>query len=131
MALALALAMALAIALALAADDKGDKMLHIYTTTKQPATRWVDNCGTIKVQGGWNPEDLLWCECCGKKRMAKNCDVQCYYDGMRIWCANGHGCKNQQAITAKRWKEHMNRSRAQQARWDKVRAAQHKQVKIT
>ena len=45
--------------------------------------------------------------------------VQCYYDGMDIWCAPGHGCKNPQVIANKRRKEHMNRSRGQQRRYAK------------
>lgn len=91
-------------------------MLHIYTAKHQPATGYLDQCGAVEFRGGWKPEEKIYARCCGKKRSAKNCVVQCYYDGMSIWCADGCGCKHPQAIARKRWLEHMNRSRAQQAR---------------
>lgn len=91
-------------------------MLHIYTTEKQPATGWTDTHSGEPIQMGWPPEKLIYAQCCGKKRPAKNLVVQSYYDCTMIWCAEGHGCKHPQAIAAKRWREHMNRSRAQQAR---------------
>ena len=65
---------------------------------------------------GWPPERLIYAHCCAKKRPAKNLVVQSYYDCTMIWCAEGHGCKHPQAVAKKRRKEHMNRSRAQQAR---------------
>lgn len=91
-------------------------MLHIYTAPMQPATDYEDGHGEMRWRGGWKPEEMIRCECCGKKRPAKHCVVQCYYDGLRLWCAPGHGCKDPQAIATKRRREHMNRSRAQQAR---------------
>src|SRR3990167_8346669 len=94
-------------------------MLHLYTAAKQPATAWTDQCGEIPLSGGWKPDDMIWAECCGKKRKAKNCVVQCYYDGLRVWCAEGCGCKHPQSIARKRWNKHMNRSRSQQARRDR------------
>ena len=90
--------------------------MHIFSAELQPATGFFDQCGEVEFRGGWGPGEMIRCGCCGKKRLAKNCVVQCYYDGLRIWCADGHGCKHPQAIARKRWQEHMNRSRAQQAR---------------
>lgn len=98
-------------------------MLHLYTTSKQLATAWTDHCGEVPLSGGWKPDDMILTECCGKKRKAKNCVVQCYYDGLCVWCADGKGCKHPQAIARKRWNEHMNRSRSQQARRERERAA--------
>ena len=91
-------------------------MLHIYTAKKQPATDYLDQCGEVEFRGGWKPEEMIRAQCCWKKRQAKNCVVQCFYDGLYVWCAEGHGCKHQQTMAAKRRREHMNRSRAQQAR---------------
>lgn len=95
-------------------------MLHIYTANGQPATNYIDRCGEVEFNSGFKPEAKTYTECCGKKRLAKNCVVQCYYDGLRVWCAEGHGCKNPQTIALKRRKEHMNRSRGQQKRWEKT-----------
>lgn len=96
--------------------------MHIYTANMQPATGYVDQCGEIEFSGGYTPYQLIYCRCCGKKRRAKNCVVQCYYDGLRIWCAEGKGCKNLAAVAARKRKHHMNRSRAQQARWARAGA---------
>ena len=103
-------------------------MIHIYTAVLQPATDYVDRCGEVEYHGGWPPGKLLFCSCCEKMRPAKNCVVQCYYDGMRIWCAAERGCKHPQAIFRKRWKEHMNRSLAQQARREREK---YPNVKLT
>ena len=91
-------------------------MLHIYTAKKQPATDYLDQCGEVEFRGGWKPEEMIRAQCCWKKRPAKNCVVQCFYDGLYVWCAEGYGCKHPQAIATKRRREHMNRSLAQQAR---------------
>ncbi|MCR4319730.1 MAG: hypothetical protein NUV74_05265 [Candidatus Brocadiaceae bacterium] len=91
-------------------------MLHIYTANMQPATDYLDWCGEVEFRGGFEPEKRIYTDCCGKKRKAKDCVVQCYYDGLGVWCAEGRGCKNPQTIAAKRWREHMKRSHAQQAR---------------
>ena len=97
-------------------------MLHIYTETIQPATGWTDTHSEEPMQMGFRPEKLIYAHCCGKKRMEKNCVVQSYYDGLSIWCAQGHGCNNPQVIAAKKWKQHMNRSRAQRARREREKA---------
>jgi len=90
--------------------------LHIYTAANQPATGWVDTHSGEPIQMGYPPERMIYAQCCGKMRLAKNCVVQSYYDGPSIWCATGHGCKHPQSIAKKRRGEHMNRSRAQRAR---------------
>jgi len=89
---------------------------HIFTTNKQPATSFTDNCGSTPLTGGWKPSVMLWTDCCDKKRKAGSCEVQCFYDGLRVWCADGKGCKNPHMIAKKRRAQHMNRSVAQQAR---------------
>jgi hypothetical protein len=91
-------------------------MLHIYTAKMQPATDYLDQCGEIEFRGGFEPEKRIYTDCCGKKRKAKDCMVQLYYDGMGVWCTEGRGCKNPRTIAAKRRREHRNRSRAQQVR---------------
>lgn len=91
-------------------------MLHIYTAKMQPATNYLDECGEVSFRGGWKPKELIYCECCMTRRPARDCVVQCYYDGMRIWCADGKGCQDPEVIAEKRRAAHMNRSRAQQAR---------------
>ena len=91
-------------------------MLHIFTANFQPATGWIDNCGEVELRGGFAPTDKIYTDCCSKKRLASKCIVQCFYDGLRVWCAPECGCKNPNVIAKKRRAEHMNRSRAQQAR---------------
>ena len=94
--------------------------VHIYTAGMQPATSYVDNCGDIEIKGGFTPNKLIYTRCCNKKRMAKDCVVQCYYDGMSVWCAPGCGCKSEFEIEAKRKKEFDNRSAGQKKRYAKV-----------
>lgn len=91
-------------------------MIHIYTAKKQPATDYVDACGTPPFHGGFKPYTRLYTYCCGMTRRARYCVVQCYYDGLRVWCADGRGCKDPRVIQAKQRREHLVRSRAQQKR---------------
>jgi hypothetical protein len=68
--------------------------LHIYRERLQPATCFVDR--TLPGSGIWSrysPRRLFRAHCCGKLRWAKYVRVQVYYDGIRQWCAKGHGCK--------------------------------------
>lgn len=90
--------------------------LHVYTAAMQPATAFVDRCGEVEIEGGFDAGTMIYTHCCGKKRLAEKCVVQCFYDGLSIWCAAGHGCKHPGALATKRRREHMNRSRGQQAR---------------
>lgn len=95
-------------------------MLHIYTEAMQPATGWTDTHSGKPMQMGFEPERLIYAHCCGKQRPAKDCVVQCHYDGLNIWCAPDQGCKDPQAIAAKRAREFANRSAGQKARWAKA-----------
>lgn len=91
-------------------------MLHIYTAKTQPATAWIDSSGEVEVRGGWKPKEMIYCERCMTRRPARDCVVQCFYDWLRIWCADGKGCQAPEVLAEKRRAAHMNRSRAQQAR---------------
>ncbi len=91
-------------------------MNHIYAPALQPATGWIDTSGGEPIHSGFPPEALIYTVCCNKKRMAKNCVVQCCYDGLNIFCAPGHGCKDQAVIAEKKAREFANRSAGQRAR---------------
>lgn len=91
-------------------------MIHFYTAKLQPATDYIDDWGDEELRGGFEPDQKLCTDCCGKQREAKDCMVQCYGDGLRIWCAPEKGCKDPQVIAEKKRIERMNRSRAQRAR---------------
>ena len=93
-------------------------MLHIYTESMQPATGWTDVHSGEPMQMGFEPDKLIVTNCCFEKRPAKDCMVQSYYDGLRIWCAADKGCKDPQLIAAKKAKEFANRSAGQKARWN-------------
>ena len=90
--------------------------LHIYTAKLQPATKWVDNNFNPQRTIELSPSTKLWCHCCKRIRLAKNCVVQCYYDNIYWWCAPGRGCNDPKAIKRKAKREFMNRSRSQKAR---------------
>jgi len=89
---------------------------HFYSAPLQPATGRVVFDDEGHWFNGWPGNRLLWCGCCRKRRLAKNCVVQSYYDGLYIWCAPEKGCNSEREIKAKRNKEFRNRSRAQRAR---------------
>ena len=67
--------------------------IHIYTAALQPATDYVNRSLEVELRGGFEPDTMIYTDCCIKRRPAKNCLVQCYYDGLRVWCAPGCGCK--------------------------------------
>jgi hypothetical protein len=67
--------------------------VHIFTAPLQPATRFVDRTGERPMWFRCKPRRLLRAECCYKDRWAKYVRVQVYWDGIRVWCAPGHGCK--------------------------------------
>lgn len=94
--------------------------LHIYTAQLQPATKFTDSCGLLTYHGGWKPNTIVRTQCCGEQRRVKNCEVQVYYEGINVWCAEGKGCKDPKVIAAKRRREYRNRSKAQKARWRTV-----------
>jgi len=95
-------------------------MLHIYTETMQPATGWTDMHSGEPMHMGFEPEKLIYTDCCGKQRPAKDCVVQCYYDGLIVWCALDKGCKDPLVIAEKKAREFANRSAGQKARWTKA-----------
>jgi hypothetical protein len=70
-------------------------MVHIYVRPKQSATRQViDLLGDGKpFVFRLKPRQLVWCSCCKRKRIAKNCYAQVYYDLTRYSCKEGKGCK--------------------------------------
>ena len=95
--------------------------VHIYTAPLQPATGWIDTHSGEPRQMGFEPEQLIYPDCCNRKRPAKDCVVQSYYDHLAAWCAEGKGCKDPQVIAAKEARKFANRSAGQKARWAKAR----------
>ena len=71
--------------------------LHIYTRPHQPATRFVTVLEVgKKAMRFWtcNPSHrTVPTSCCRKRRWAKYCTVQVYYDMAPFWCKPGRGCK--------------------------------------
>ncbi len=67
--------------------------IHLYTVPSQPATRFVDRNAPKPMWFTYKPRFLFWTECCHQLRWAKYVRVQVFYDGLRRWCAPGHGCK--------------------------------------
>lgn len=96
-------------------------MLHIYTETIQPATSWIDTNSSKPIKMGFEPERLIYTECCRKRRPAKDCLVQSYYDGLSIWCAPEKGCNDPQVIAERKAREFANRSAGQKVRWAKAK----------
>lgn len=96
--------------------------VHIYTASSQPATAFTDHNFDPPYQSGFAPNKILWAECCGKRHRAANLVVQCYYDGLRIWCAPGKGCKDPKFIASAERKHFRNRSRGQKKRWQNAKS---------
>lgn len=92
---------------------------HVFTERLQPATRWIDYHWRKPVITQCPGNLLLWCECCKRRRPAKNCMVQSYYDCLRFWCAAGKGCKSKREINAKKRRAFQNRSAGQKRRHKK------------
>ena len=92
-------------------------MNNLYTAPLQPATCWTDNTGYRPTTFRWPANRLLWCQCCKKRRPAKNCVVQSFYDATDIWCAPNKGCKSKREISAKQNIEFRNRSAGAKAGW--------------
>jgi hypothetical protein len=91
--------------------------LHIYTSPMQPLTKYVDHTFDPPWECSTPGGRLVYCECCRKRRFARDVVIQCYYDGARLWCAPGRGCNNPKLAEAKRRREFKNRSRGQKRRW--------------
>jgi len=72
--------------------------VHVYTRGHQAATRhrfYLDMPdGTVKTfTTRINPRATVPTSCCRKRRWAKHCTVQVYYDMTPFWCRVGRGCK--------------------------------------
>lgn len=75
--------------------------VHIYAPALQPATDYLDDCGSTPYKGGYKPYELLHPDCCGQKHYAIDLNIQCRYDGYSLWCKPGLGCKDPAVIAAK------------------------------
>jgi hypothetical protein len=65
--------------------------VHVYTAPWQPATRY-------RVSGieGWfktPPSSRVFADCCKRKRLARNVELQVFYDLTRARCIAGKGCR--------------------------------------
>ena len=94
-------------------------MISIFRETLQDATNYIDVHSNEPMKCGFDPDDLIYTNCCQEKRQAKYCVVQCYYDSLAIWCKKGNGCKDPAIIEAKKQQEFKNRSEGQKRRWRK------------
>ena len=76
--------------------------LHIYSAPFQSVTQWVDRHSDPPITFRGSPYRLIFVQCCLRRRQARNCVVQSYYDGTTYWCAPGKGCKDPAYIEAQR-----------------------------
>ena len=97
--------------------------VHIRCARAQPATNFFDDSLDPPTNITRPDGALVWCECCTRRRLAKNATVRVYYDHISYWCADGKGCKAEAYVEARRRREFRNRSRAAKAAWIKRRAA--------
>lgn len=104
-------------------QPKEQTMLHICTERMQPATGWIDTHSGEPMHMGFDPEERIYTNCCLTPRPAKDCMVQCHYDGLSVWCAQDKGCKDPEVIAAKKARAFANRSAGQKARWAKAAGA--------
>ena len=98
-------------------------VVHIYSARPQPATDFVHDSFDPPIHITRPDGALVWCECCTRRRLAKNATARVYYDHISYWCADGKGCKDKAYVAARRRREFRNRSRAAKAAWIKRRAA--------
>lgn len=63
--------------------------LHLYTAASQPLTRYRYD-GDRRWHGLAPGDTTRVCWTCGRRRAARNLVIQCYYDGIRIFCREGH-----------------------------------------
>lgn len=66
---------------------------HLFAAKAQPATLIVDD--TFDPPKVWQnpPRALARCGNCNRRRWLAHMVAQAYYDGVRFWCADGHGCR--------------------------------------
>lgn len=67
--------------------------VHIYTRPQQPATLFHSYLLTKRHTTRINPRATVPTSCCRKRRWAKYCTVQVFYDMVPFWCRPGKGCK--------------------------------------
>lgn len=96
---------------------------HIFTAALQPATSYADATFDPPMFGGYAPGQMIFCEACDECWPAAQMVVQCYYDGRRFWCAQGHGCKDVARLEAHRERTRKRRSMAQKERHWREREA--------
>lgn len=63
--------------------------LHIYTTNKQPLTKWRVGTDILPKPSPWfreNPRSQHVCHICYRKRYARNLSIQVYYDQSIVSC---------------------------------------------
>jgi hypothetical protein len=62
--------------------------VHIYRANPQPATRWELDMGEDRepLVVTNEPNKLLWCSVCYRRRHAKNLWAYVYYDGTNYHC---------------------------------------------
>ena len=65
--------------------------VHVYTCPQQPATRYRDPF--LKRIVTRRATAVVPTSCCRRRRVARNCTTQVYYDAQPFWCSAGKGCK--------------------------------------
>ena len=90
---------------------------HVYRAPFQPATQWVDRHVDPPITFSGSPHRRIFVLCCLRRRQARFCVVQSYYDVATYWCAEGKGCKDPAYIEAQRRRIFRNRSAGQKRRW--------------
>ena len=63
--------------------------VHVYTTTAQPATKYVDRNLGRPITFRNDPRRQLRCHVCDRLRWAKNLTVRVYYDCNHYFCIEG------------------------------------------
>ena len=94
--------------------------MHIYTAPTQPATGWIDTHSGEPIRMGFEPEKLIHTDCCREKLPAKDLVVQSLYGCLRVFCAEGKGCKDMTVFANKKARAFKNRSEGQKARWARI-----------
>lgn len=68
-------------------------MIHIYTETRQPATRFTDHHCNPPLLFTYPERRLRWCDSCGRRRWMGKLSVQVYFDGARMTCTDRDECR--------------------------------------